>query len=204
MCADDATRTRAGLRRRQTRSSPLPSRRRTRQCRSSRRRASAAPAPAGRRRSASCRRRRAARPGRTTRARGRGAASSRAPPGRAGGRARSRRARAARDRTRALRRSAQKPTPMSAAPTIRSLHAEIVSIGGSRVPQQHRQRGHDDDAGGVADAPGPAGEPAAAAVVDGERRRRRRGGPGRRARERIRRARRSEREHQALSMHSRR
>ena len=38
-----------------------------------------------------------------------------------------------------------------------------------QIPQQHRQGGDDDDAGGVADTPGPAGHPAAAAAVDGER-----------------------------------
>ena len=109
-----------------------PCRHRTQRCSRAPRRASAVPAQGARRRSASCRRCRAARRGRTTRARGRGAAATAARPARAGDRATAAPCACGAGRMRALRRSAQKPTAISAAPTSRSLHAEMSSIGGSR------------------------------------------------------------------------
>ena len=60
--------------------------------------------------------------------------------------------------------------PINAAPTTRSPHAEMMSIEGSISRSSTAMHRDDDDAGGVADAPGASGQPAALPLVGGERR----------------------------------
>ena len=55
--------------------------------------------------------------------------------------------------------------PINAAPTTRSPHAEMMSIEGSSSRSRTATHRDDDNAGGVADAPGAPRQPAAPAFV---------------------------------------